>query len=202
MSKKKFAIDEAIEYGWEAMKPKFWFFAAVLAFVFIIHVALSYLMERSGSLNWVLIIIYYMICILFSIGLVKIALNVYNKKKAKFLDLVNSYEMFLDYLVATIIYAVIVMIGTILLIVPGVILSMKLMFYPYFIVEKKMGPIAALKKSWEITVDHKAILFFFSLVSGLINIIGVLVLGIGLFVSIPVTLMAQAYVYKQLAGNK
>ncbi|MFH0840421.1 MAG: hypothetical protein V1865_00330 [bacterium] len=202
MSKKKFAIDEAFEYGWDAMKPNFWFFAAILAFVFIIYGSLSFLMDHSGSVNWVLRIIYYIICIIFSIGLVKIALNIYNKKRNKFLDIVNSFELFVDYLFATVIYGVIVSIGLVLLIFPGIMLMTKLMFYPYFIVDKKMGPIAALKASWKVTIDHKGIIFLFWLMTSLINLIGLLVVGIGLFVSMPVTMMAQVYVFKKLSGTK
>jgi len=200
--KKKFAVDKAFDYGWSSMKPNFWFFASVLAFVFIMYTALSYLMKHSGSLNTVLTIIYYFVCILVSIGLIKIALKIYEKKKNDFLDIINSYEQFLDYLIASIIYGIILFVGFILLIVPGIIMMSRLMFYPYLIVNKNMGPIKALKKSWEITQDHTSQVFVFWLMSSLINIIGMLVFGIGLFVSIPVTLMAQAYVYKQLMGSK
>jgi uncharacterized membrane protein len=199
--KKKFEIDKAFEYGWDAMKPNFWFFASILAFVFIIYAALSYLMKNSGSLNVVLNVIYYFVCILISLGLIKIALKIYEKKRNSFLDIVNSYEMFLDYLIASVIYGVVVVIGLILIIVPGIILMNRLMFYPYLIVNKKMGPITALKKSWEMTKDHTGIIFIFWLMTSLINIIGVLIFGIGLFVSLPVTMMAQVYVYKQLSGK-
>ncbi len=45
-------------------------------------------------------------------------------------------------------------------------------------------------------------LFLFGLLLGLINFVGALVFLIGLFATIPTTMVAYAYVYRHLAGRE
>lgn len=48
------------------------------------------------------------------------------------------------------------------------------------------------------TKGHKGWLFGFAIVLGLLNIAGFLAFGVGLLFTIPITIMAQIYVYRQL----
>lgn len=59
----------------------------------------------------------------------------------------------------------------------------------------------AIKKSGEITMGSKGKLFWFGLLLGLINIAGAICLLIGLFITIPVTMVAMVYVYRKLMGE-
>ena len=54
-------------------------------------------------------------------------------------------------------------------------------------------------KASALTDGYKMDLFLFSLTVAVINIIGVICVFVGLFVTIPVTLMASAYVYRRLS---
>jgi uncharacterized membrane protein len=85
-----------------------------------------------------------------------------------------------------------------LLIVPGIIFFIMFQYYGYFIVDKKMGPVEALKASAALTKGVRWKLFGFGLVIGLLNIGGALLLLLGLFVTIPVSQMAIAHVYRKL----
>jgi uncharacterized membrane protein len=69
------------------------------------------------------------------------------------------------------------------------------------IVEQGAKPIEALRKSWQITKGARLKLFLFGIVLSLVNIAGFLALIVGIFVSIPVTLLAHAYVYRVLANQ-
>lgn len=80
-------------------------------------------------------------------------------------------------------------------------MTIKLQFYSYFIVDKNAGPIEALKKSWAITRGVKWDLFLFGLLLGLITLAGLLALVVGLFVAIPVGLLANTYVYRKLLAR-
>ena len=61
-----------------------------------------------------------------------------------------------------------------------------------------MEPVEALKQSAVITKERKWTILGFFVVIGLVNIAGILALGIGLFVSMPVTFLASVWVYKWL----
>ena len=62
-----------------------------------------------------------------------------------------------------------------------------------------MNGIDALKLSYEMTTGHFMELFLFFLSVLVINVIGLLLFGIGLLVTVPITGIAGAYVYRKLA---
>lgn len=72
---------------------------------------------------------------------------------------------------------------------------------PYAFIDKKCGPIEALKQSVRITKGNRGrvILFFFTM--ALLNLFGALLLIVGLLVSVPVTLLAFAHLYRTLSGQ-
>ena len=75
-------------------------------------------------------------------------------------------------------------------------------FYIYFIVEKEVGPIEAIKKSWNLTKGSFWNLFLFGLLSGGIQILGIVALLIGLVFTTPTVWIARAVVYEKLKANK
>lgn len=86
-----------------------------------------------------------------------------------------------------------------IMLIPIIIFGIRLQFYSYFIIDKGSGPIEALKKSWIATKGSYWNLVLLSLATGGLNILGALALLIGLFWTIPTTLLATAYVYKKLS---
>ena len=59
--------------------------------------------------------------------------------------------------------------------------------------------IEALKESRSVTTGYKWDLALWSLVLIALNLLGTLLLLIGLFITMPVTLMASIYVYRRLS---
>ena len=90
------------------------------------------------------------------------------------------------------------MAGFILLIVPGIIWAIKYQFAQYLVIDKGYKPIEAIKKSGQITKDAKWSLLLLGLLSGLINVLGAIALVVGLFATVPTTMVAKAFVYRKL----
>lgn len=199
---RKFSKREAIKFGWQKMWANFWFFVGVILFVVVVTSILQLLSGVFKETSTALFAIFYVanivVSILFGIGLIKIAIDFSLNIKGKFKDLFSQYRLFLKYLVASILYFIIVTVGFILLIVPGIIWAIKFSFFPYFIVDRKMGAIEALKASGRVTKNTRWNLFLFCILLGLINLAGFIVLGIGLFFTIPITIIALAFVYHKL----
>lgn len=63
-----------------------------------------------------------------------------------------------------------------------------------------MGPLESLKQSWNATKGETLQLFVFGLLMVGLNIIGALLFGIGLLVTVPITMIAVVYIYKKLSG--
>ncbi len=202
MATKKFFKREAIRFGWNVMKKNFWFFAGVLivtGLITWISSIISELIKKEFAILSIIIgIAGWVLMIVVQLGLIKIALNLHDNKERKFSDLFSCFHLFFKYIFSSILYGLIVLGGFILLIVPGIIWSIKFQFFGYFIVDKGVGPMEALKRSSAITQGAKWNLFLFGLLLGLINLLGVLCLIIGLFAVIPTAMVAQAFVYRKL----
>ena len=85
-----------------------------------------------------------------------------------------------------------------LLIIPGIIWAVKYQYCLYFVVDKRLGPIDALKASARTTQTIKLKLFGFVILCSLINMAGMICLLLGIFVTYPVVLVASALVYRHL----
>ncbi len=202
----KFSKREAISFGLDVAKNNLGFFVLLLILVAVIFIVLSFIRELTlakGNIFFLLIL--YLIGIvvgtMINMGLVKISLKFYDNEKAKIADLFSSYHLFFKYLIGDILYGLIIIGGLILLIIPGIIWAIQFQFFGYLIIDKGLGPIEALKKSSKITKGAKWDLFLLGILLVLINILGALALLVGLFVTIPTTMIANAFVYRKLLSQ-
>mgnify|MGYP001073403027 CR=1 FL=1 len=217
---KSFSIKEAISFGWNVINNNLGFFIKLfilIGFIYVILALISFFFVTKGDFSeenkWILFdkslplllfssilsIVRIIISILITMGFIKISLKFYGNEKANIFDLFSSsHPLFFKYLIGNILYSLIVFLGLILLIIPGIIWSIKFQFFAYLIVDKGLGPIQALKESSKITKDNRWHLFLFEIVILFINILGFLAFRIGLFITIPITFIAYAYVYRQL----
>lgn len=202
---KKFNISDELSYGWETAKAHLPFFVVIilitLAVNFAPNIVVQSIQQEVPILSGLLSLALWIVSMLVSLGAIKISLKIIDNKKAEIVDLFNGYPQLLNFVAASIIYAILVGVGTILFIIPGIIFGVKYHFYSYLIVDKNMGPLEALKKSGEITKGNKWQLFLLGLACLLVNIVGLLALGIGLFITVPLTMLAYAHVYRKLLGT-
>jgi uncharacterized membrane protein len=93
-----------------------------------------------------------------------------------------------------------VTVGWIFFILPGFIALLRFAFFPYFIIDKNVGPIAALKMSWEATKDHVWEMFaFWVAIRVLVSI--AFFTWFGIILSWPLSTLAYAYFYRKLVMN-
>jgi len=69
-------------------------------------------------------------------------------------------------------------------------------FIIFLIVDQDLGPINSIKRSVAISKGCRMSIFFYILVSLALNILGVITI-VGLFVTVPVTMIGQAYIYRK-----
>lgn len=80
-------------------------------------------------------------------------------------------------------------------------LSIKTHFFVYLIVDKDLGVIAALKESFIRTTGYEAELFIIWVLIVALNLVGVLMYGIGLLFSLPFTLLTLSLFYKRYLSD-
>jgi uncharacterized membrane protein len=201
----KFSKKEAIKFGWEIAKKKIKFFVPLLILVFGVSSLFDYLSDlakkESFLISFLLTIIGVALSIIFSLGLIKISLKICDGEEPKISDLFSQYPLFFKYLFASILKNLITLFGFILLIIPGIILSIRFGFFDYLIVDRNSRIVESLRKSWEITKGNAWNLFLLYILLGLINLLGFFALIVGLFWSIPTTMIAEAFVYRKLSSE-
>lgn len=200
-----FSIGQAIGYGWEKMKKHFWFFAGLLVVVWLLQVIPNGIAEVFKNRIFVFYLLFLLaaaaVQIIVQMGLIKIVLDLFDRDKAELNTLFSQVELFWKFFLGSLLYMLILTGGLILLIVPGIIWGIKYQFCAYLIIDKKLSPVEAIRKSGEMTLGNKGKLFWLNLLLLLINLLGLLCFLIGLFVTIPVTLMASVYVYRKLLNE-
>lgn len=98
--------------------------------------------------------------------------------RPEFSTLVKGFtDNYLHIVLASLLTVALIMLGTMLLIVPGIIVACRLVFVSYLVMDKKLDPIIAVEESWKMTRGHgwtifgMAILSFFIFLAGLILLI-------------------------------
>lgn len=197
------SASEAIRFGWETFKKRPWFFIGAIVIVFLISSILSAVgetgAEEIGSGSIILILATLVINIFIEMGLIAFALKAHDDVGgAAFANLWHPAS-FLPYVGVKILTALAVLLGLVLLIVPGIIAALALMFATYLVIDRKLGVIEALKESARLTKGNRWNLLILMLALVGINILGALALLVGLLVSVPVSLLAIAHAYRTLS---
>ena len=197
-----------IRFGWETFKKRPWFFIGVFLVVSILSSGGSFRTNDSAdvtsgavALFVVVAVVLAVIQVLAKMGSIRLALRAHDApESATFGDLWAPHP-FWKFVGGSILVGIIVVIGFILLIVPGIIWALRYLFVPYLIMERKLSPFEALKESARITYGHKWQLFGLLVLTVLINILGAILLLVGLLVSIPVSSLAMVHAYRILSGQ-
>lgn len=138
----------------------------------------------------------------FQAGFTKMFASAARGGTPEFAHLFAGGPRFFAMLGGMLLHGLLVILGFALLVVPGVILALGLMLYPYYIVDRGLGPVEALKASWDATMGHKGKLFVLGLYSFGIALVGFLACCVGSLPAMAIISVAQAVVYVRLTGTE
>ena len=211
MRDKYFNFVDVLGFGWHVMKANLAFFIG-LGFIFMVVVQIPNLVRLfltvlrlppipRAPAQFLRIILSLGINMILKIGMIKIALSFCNERKPKLATLFDAWDCFWRYLGAALLYALIVVGGFLLLIVPGIIWAIQFSLYRYFVIDKGLGPIEALKASSRTTRGAKLELFALEFICCGIILLGLLCLVVGLYIAVPIVIVVKALVYRQLAAQ-
>jgi uncharacterized membrane protein len=196
-------IGDAVRFGWETFGRNVAFLLAVYIAAMVISVDISGATEMemvSGPAEFVLYILQALASAVLEMGLIAIAIQFVDGHKPEFGDLFNRVHLVIKYIAAQIVVGLMIMAGLILFIFPGIYLAIRFSFFGYFIVTEECGPLDALQKTWDLTKGHTLDLLVFYLAVIGINILGLMAFVVGIFVTLPITSLATAVVFRRLQG--
>lgn len=134
------------------------------------------------------------------IGQTILVLNVVIGRKASFSDVFSGGPYFWRILGGSIIFGLMVGIGMVFLIVPGIILALMFGQFYNLIVDRDMGLMQSLEVTRQLTAGNKGTLLVLALVSIGIGILGVFACVIGVLFAIPYIQVMGIVAYRRMAG--
>jgi uncharacterized membrane protein len=105
-------------------------------------------------------------------------------------------------IVAGVIIAILIAIGYVLCVIPGIIVAFLTMFTIFALLDRNLAPIDAIKASVDITRANLGNAILAWLLSALVVAAGVAVCYIGLIVAAPVATLFLVYSYRRLSGGE
>lgn len=117
-------------------------------------------------------------------------------------DFFLTWENVGRFILGTFLYGLIVGVGTVLLVIPGIIWGLRYSTYGHYMVTQGAGPVEALQMSAAATDGHKGELFGLCLASMGVIILGTLCLGVGVVWAIPTVEIAWSAVFLELSGQQ
>jgi uncharacterized membrane protein len=198
---RSFDIGEAVAAGWRGFWPNILPMALFALIVFAVNGLLQVLQPDAGATgSFLLSVVGFVIAQLVAIGWIKIALDITDGRPISSEAITERFNLIGPYLIAAVLYALMVGVGLLLLIVPGIILGIVFAFYGFHIVDTgSRDAIGALRRSAELTRGARGRLFLLGLVLIGINVLGLLALVVGVLITSGISLLAIAHVYRRLA---
>lgn len=197
------------------MKPRLWHIVGRFALFAIIAGATNVVVNKISILEFVFSVI-------FSFCLIVFAFTYTYKREDFTLDLVLkkiTNRKFLVFVSAYILSTLAIFLGSILFILyfifnaenpsvlaaplafPGMYVAVLLYFVKYIVYDKNVKPIEALKESVRMTKGHRFALIEYILVAVIVNLLGLLALVVGVFFTIPLTVIGTTLIYKKLSNR-
>jgi uncharacterized membrane protein len=205
----EFSIKSALNFGWETFKRRPWFFVGATLVIFLLYIVAGAL---TATIDYALTgdtenhsgvgsILDWLIGTLISMGVVAFYLKAHDNPEQVTLSALWHPHPYWSYLAATVLVGLVIVLGLLLLIVPGIIFGLMFMFTSFIVIDRALGPIDAMKESKRITSGYRWRLLGFILLLALINLAGVIALVVGLLVTVPVTSIAFANAYRVLSDR-
>jgi uncharacterized membrane protein len=121
-------------------------------------------------------------------------------KPFQFSDFFKGFNYFLPLFLAGLASGILVSVGMALLLLPGIYLAVGYMLTTFLVIDHRMEFWQAMETSRKIVTKNWFGFFVFALALFLVNLLGILALGVGIVVTIPVTSCAAAIAYKEIVG--
>jgi hypothetical protein len=201
-----FLVDTSgwIRKAWEIFQKEPGYFIGLLLISQGISIVVQLLGKAMGDFMSVVLSVGIAFVLLpMNMGYAILARKIMNNERYSFNDLFGGYKMAGELIVVYLIYGLLVAIGMVLLLAPGIYLAVAFAWGPYLMFFYGKGAYESLDLSRKVIRKQWWGMFGFLLVAGLLlNIAGLMVCLVGLLVSIPVSSIAFYVSMHETLGMK
>ena len=134
-------------------------------------------------------------------GQIKIWLDAARGRRVEVGDLFKGGEFFAPILGAELLWYLASLVGFMLLVVPGIYVSLGLSMCSTIVVDRRLGAMDSLRESWRLMNGQRLGLFGFYLLGSLLAIGGLLACFVGIMVVMPWLGVAATVIYLRISGQ-
>ena len=200
-----FNLSEALSFAWKTTLDN-WSFLVPVTLVYLfaagIPSGLSNAVSSEPAVQFFGLLISIAIALYIYGGLVRVNLAYVDGLTPSWSMLwMTPFNRLATMFTALLLAGIVTEVGFIFLIIPGIYLHLRFSQVKFLVFDKNLSTIESLGQSGVLTQGVKLPLFGFSIVSILILFVGFLCLGFGVLVALPVVMLAEAMVYRQLSNS-
>jgi hypothetical protein len=196
------SMRRAFDFAWPAFKKQFGLFTAVLLTVLAAWAVLEIVViagQRFGILLWAVMHLAFLILVAgVELGLLQICRALSDGKVPAFADTFAHLPLGPKFLAAQILYFLMVVIGLLLLVVPGVYLGVRYALFGFCFAGGETNLLRCFHQSALLTKGATTGLLGILAALLVLNVLGASLLALGLFITVPVSVLIMTDVYRQL----
>jgi len=197
-------IGAAFGYGWK----KFQEFVGVIIIAAVVYLGAVLVFGFLGNIiavgiddgivgQLLLSFIQLVVSSIVSIVLIRAVLAIVDGKPLDSSSIFSG-EQLGPFIIASLIYSIIAVIGLFLCVIPGLIFMFLAWFWGFFLLDKNLEPVDAIKASIEFVRANVGTLLGWAIVGSLAMIVGFLLCCVGTLVAAPVVYIGTGYLYRRL----
>lgn len=188
-------IGSCITRGWNLLSSHFILMVGASALVLLINVGLAFIPLVGQVASAVLGMVLWA-------GLDWLTLKLARGQSANFADAFAGFQInFSQLILASIVTTVLITLGLLLCILPGIYLMVAwMLFTPLLIMDKSLDFWSGLELSRKLVTRNWWIIFALFILTVLMLIGGLVLLGIGIFVTLPLATATIVYAYEDIFG--
>ena len=196
------SMRHAFDFAWPTFKKHFGLFTAVLLTILAAWAVLEIVViagQRFGILLWAVMHLTFLILVAgVELGLLQICRALSDEKVPTFADTFAHLPLGPKFLAAQILYFLMVVIGLLLLVVPGVYLGVRYALFGFCFAGGETNLLRCFHQSALLTKSATTGLLWILAALLLLNALGACLLALGLFITVPLSVLIMTDVHRQL----
>jgi hypothetical protein len=205
MNQNPVSLREAFAFAKKAYKNHFKLLIASMLTFFASWVLLEIIViagQKLGIVLWVVAhMTFFIIFASLEVGFIQICLSLVDGQDVSYSNLYSSLASGSSFLIGQLLYLSIFLVGLVLLIFPGLYWGTQYAMSGFCMVANSTHPIIGFQDSVQISKKSKFSLFIFNIVIVLLNLLGASLLGIGMLLSVPLSVLMKASIFRQLENH-
>jgi hypothetical protein len=205
MGRNQISIGKAVNFARSAYGRRWRLFTSVLLAMvgaWVVLEVVVFTTQRLGILAWAFAHIVFLLCFAaIEVGLLRISLALHDGRNPRLADAFNHFNLAPGFLAGQLLYLAMVVAGLTLLVVPGIVLAARFALFGFQNAAGKGALLQSFKQSWNLTRGATGRLTATLVILFVFNLLGAALLGVGLFVTVPISVLMMTSIDRQLGAT-